>query len=421
MSTQAADHGAANPTPAETPAASAPRPNAHHDVLIVGGGTAGLTVAARLRRARPSLGVAVIEPSDQHYYQPLWTLVGGGVMPREVTARNEADVMPGGVTWIRDRVAAFDPEANAVETAGGRRIGYGQLVVAAGIQVNWDGIPGLKESIGRHGVCSNYSYEHVPYTWECIRGMRSGNAIFTQPKGSIKCGGAPQKILYLAEDYFRSRSKVRDDVKVIFAAPGDSIFGVEKYRVPLEKRIADGEIETMFGHHLVEIRGEERVAVLERVADGERVEINYEMMHVTPPMSAPKFIAESPLANEDGWVEADQFTLRHPRFGNVWALGDCAGLPASKTGAAVRKQAPVVVKNMLAVLDDRRLEAAYNGYSSCPVVTGYGRLVLAEFDYDGQPAESFPFNQAKERRSMYLMKKHLLPLLYWQGMLKGRA
>ena len=398
-----------------------PRTNAHYDVLIVGGGTAGLTVAARLRNARRGLGVAVVEPSDKHYYQPLWTLVGGGEVALEDTKRDEADVMPAGVQWIRDRVTAFDPEANAVELASGRRIGYGQLVVAPGIQVNWDAVPGLAEFVGRNGVCSNYSHEHAEYTWECIRNMRSGTAVFTQPKGSIKCGGAPQKIMYLAEDYFRNRSGVRDAVRVVFVKAGEAIFDVSKYRKVLEKRVADGEIETMFGHHLVEIRGEDKVAVVERIEDGERIEVPYEMIHVTPPQSAPAFIAKSPLANEEGWVEVDPVTMRHARYDNVWSLGDAAALPTSKTGAAVRKQAPVLVGNMLASIDAHPLYKAYDGYTSCPVVTGYGRLVLCEFDYEKQPSESFFFNQGKERRSMYLLKKHLLPLLYWKGMLKGRA
>jgi len=393
----------------------------HYGIVIVGGGTAGITVAAQLKKERShGGGVALIEPSTKHYYQPLWTLVGGGAARREETERNEVDVMPSGVTWIKDAVTEFDPDNNSLVTRDGRRITYDWLVVAAGIQINWDGIKGLPESIGKGGVCSNYSYDTVNSTWEAVRNFTGGTAIFTQPQGAIKCGGAPQKICYLAEDYFR-RHGVREKAHVIFASPGEKIFGIEKYRVSLEKVIARKGIETMFRHNLVEIRPDTKEAVFQNLDTHEDVVVKYDLLHVTPPMSAPGFIANSPLANEAGWVEADKDTLQHVRYPNVFSLGDCSSLPTSKTGAAVRKQAPVLVKNLRAATEGRPLTAKYNGYTSCPVVTGYGSLILAEFNYEGQPDETFPFDQSKERYSMWLLKRYGLPVMYWQGMLKGRA
>lgn len=395
-------------------------PSTHPRVLIIGGGTAGITVAARLRRAAPDLAVTLIEPATTHYYQPLWTLVGGGIVPKEATARAESSVMPAGVTWVRDYAEEFLPEQNAVVTRDGTRIGYDFLVVAPGIQLDWDKVPGLKENVGSHGICSNYSYGTVDSTWEAIRNFRGGTAIFTMPNTAVKCGGAPQKILYLAEDYFR-RAGIRDRTRVLFVAPGAKIFGVDKYRPVLEGIIAKRGIETMFRHHLVELRAEAKEAVFENLDTGARETVSYEMIHVTPPMSAPDFIKRSPLADAGGWVDVDKFTLQHARFPNVFALGDASNLPTSKTGAAIRKEAPVLVKNLLAQMRGQPLAARYDGYTSCPIVTGYGRLVLAEFDYDGNPAETFPFNQAKERWSMYLLKRYLLPQLYWHGMLKGLA
>eukprot|EP00913_Durusdinium_trenchii_P028496 g26724.t1 len=393
----------------------------HHHVVIVGGGTAGLTVAARLTKGWfNSTDVAVIEPSDKHYYQPLWTLVGAGAATREQTERNEAAVMPRKAEWIQDAVAEFHPDENYLLTHDGLRIGYDWLVVAAGIQINWSSVKGLKETLGKNGVCSNYSYETVNSTWENIRSFKGGTAVFTQPTGAIKCGGAPQKICYLAEDYFRKQG-IRDQCRVVFASPGQQIFAVDKYRIALEDVVRRKAIETMFGHNLIEVRPETREAVFRQLDTNEDVVVKYDMLHVTPPMSAPDFIARSPLADADGWVEVDRDTLRHTRFPNVFSLGDCSNLPTSKTGAAVRKQAPVLVKNLHAAMSGKPLAAHYNGYTSCPVVTGYGSLILAEFDYDKNPDETFPFNQAKERRSMYLLKKYILPLLYWKGMLKGRA
>ena len=394
--------------------------HSHHQVVIVGGGTAGITVAARLRRARRGLDVAVIEPSDRHYYQPLWTLVGAGDVDMASTVRPMAAVIPPGVTWIRDAVAAFEPDQIAVLTRDGQRLTYDHLVVAPGIQMDWDKIKGLKENLGRHDICSNYTFATARYTWDCLRRFQGGNAIFTHPGTPVKCGGAPQKIMYLAEDYFR-RSGVRDKTDVIFAAAGTAIFGIERYARTLRRIVAERGIATRFRHELVEVRPETREAVFQHLDTGETEAVPYAMLHVTPPMSAPDFVKASPLADGAGWVDVDKHSLRHVRFPNVFALGDASNLPTGKTGAAVRKQAPVLVKHLLAHLDGTTSDARYNGYSSCPLITGYGKLVLAEFDYDGQPDETFPFDQSKERRSMYLMKKYVLPQMYWHGMLKGLA
>jgi sulfide:quinone oxidoreductase len=392
----------------------------HHRILILGGGTAGITVAARLRRAAARLDIGIVEPSESHFYQPLWTLVGAGVFSPEASRRLEADFIPAGVDWIRDRVTEILPDQKAVATASGRRLTYDWLVVALGIQIDWTAIPGLAEGIGTRGICSNYSFEHVAYTWETIRGFKGGTALFTVPNTAVKCGGAPQKIMYLADDAFR-RQGVRDRTQIVFASPAKAIFAVEKYRKTLEQVVARKGIDARFRQNLVELRPDAREAVLEHLDTHERSVVPYDMIHVTPPMSAPDVIKRSPLANEQGWCAADKFTLRHPRYPDVFALGDAAGLPTSKTGAAIRKQAPVLVHNLLAAMNGKPCDAAYDGYTSCPVVTGYGRMVLAEFDYDNKPKESFPIDQSKERYSMWLLKTQVLPRLYWHGMLRGRV
>jgi sulfide:quinone oxidoreductase len=392
----------------------------HHQIVIVGGGTAGITVAAQLTRGWfNSRDVAVIEPSDKHYYQPLWTLVGAGLAKKEVTEHTEASVIPRRVTWIRDAVADFLPEQNTIRTRDGKTIAYDWLIVGAGLQINWDKIPGLKGAVGKNGVCSNYTYATVDSTWEAIRNFHGGNAVFTNPSGAVKCGGAPQKIMYLAEDRFREAG-VRDKTKIIYASALPNIFAVEPYRSTLEKVVARKEIDCRFRHELIEVRPDSREAVFKNLDTQEQITLPYDLLHVTPPMGPPKFIATSPLADKDGWVDVDKGTLRHQRFSNVFALGDCSNLPTSKTGAAIRKQAPVVVSNLLAAMRGQPLPAKYDGYTSCPLVTGIGKLVLAEFDYNKQPAETFPVDQSKERWSMWILKRYLLPLFYWHGMLKGR-
>ena len=393
----------------------------HHTVLIIGAGTGGITVAARLKRRQRDLDVAILDPAKQHFYQPMWTLIGGGVFEKQKSGRPMESVVPKGVTWIPSAVETFRSDENAVTVAGGGTITYDFLVVAAGIQIDWDKIPGLSENLGRNGVCSNYSYESVDYTWECINTFQGGTALFTQPATPVKCGGAPQKICYLAEDHFRKHSGVRDNTKVLFRSGLGSIFAVALYRETLEKVIERKGIDAQYLWDLSSLDGERKIATFKHLETGETDEIAYDMIHVTPPMSAPDFIKESALAAETGWVSVDPKTLRHTEFPNVFAIGDCSNLPTSKTGAAIRKQAPVLAAHLLASLHGKNTTEEYSGYTSCPLVTGYGSLVMAEFDYDQTPDESFPIDQSKERWTMWWVKKTGLPWLYWNLMLKGLA
>ncbi|MFW2389752.1 MAG: FAD/NAD(P)-binding oxidoreductase [Polyangiales bacterium] len=390
-----------------------------HDVLIVGGGTAGITVAAQLLQQDAAPKVTIVDPSKTHDYQPIWTLVGGGVFPREISRRAMADIMPRGVNWIRDRVTSFDPEKNEIQTEGGKALRYNELIVAAGIQLNWDAVKGLPDAINKGGLCSNYGYDKVPYTWETIQAFQGGNAVFTFPATPIKCAGAPQKIMYLAEETFRRRG-IREQANVIYASATAGIFGIPKYAQALSKIVEERNIQTQFSKSLVEVRPETREAIFRDVNGAEELVLKYDMMHVTPPQSAPSFIKESPLANADGWVDVDKHTLQHTKFRNVFSLGDCSSLPCSKTGAAVRKQAPALVENVIAFRAEKPLTGNYDGYASCPLVTGYGKVILAEFGYDGVIMETFPFDQAQERYSMYALKAYGLPNLYWHGMLQGR-
>lgn len=407
-------------TSSPPPLTQHPPATRRHDVVVVGGGTAGISAAARLLRRRPLLDVVVIEPSDRHAYQPLWTLVGGGVLAKEKTTRPQASIIPPLATWIRDRVIAFEPDRSTVVVAGGTRIEYAALIVAPGIRLAWEQVEGLPEAIADGSAVSIWDYDLVDHVWDAIRTFRGGTAVFTFPSTPIKCPGAAQKIAYLADETFR-RAGVRDRTRIVFASAAPRIFGVDKYARALERVIARKDIETLFRHDLVAVEGAGRKAVFRNLDTGEDVTIPYDVLHVAPPQAAPHVVAHSSLAAPTGWAEVDRETLRHVRHPNVFSLGDASSLPTSKTGAAVRGQTPVVVENLLAHLDDREPTARYDGYTACPLVTGYGKLVLAEFDYDLAPRETFPFDQSKERRSMYQLKRHGLPLLYWQGMLRGRA
>ncbi|GID29743.1 NAD(P)/FAD-dependent oxidoreductase [Paractinoplanes brasiliensis] len=394
-----------------------------HEVVIVGGGAAGISVAARLRRAGVA-DVAVVEPSDVHYYQPLWTLVGAGQVPMGTTARSEAAVMPKGVTWIRHRATAVDPEAHTVTLADDSVLRYQQLVLAPGIQLNFDAIPGLAESVGRDGVASNYRPDLAPRTWDFISGAEPGTAVFVTPPGPIKCAGAPQKIAYLAADHWR-RHGLLDRMRLIMVLPTAAMFSQPDWGEVLKKIAAGYGIEVRHNTELAEVDGPNRRAVLLDTATGTKEELEFQVLHTAPPQSAPDWIRDSALADPEspyGYLKVDKHTLRHPDWPDVFALGDAANLPTSKTGAAIRKQAPVVTTNVLAARRGTLGEARYDGYTSCPVVTAHNRMLLAEFDYTLTPRPSFPFlDTMRPRYDMYLLKRYGLPQLYWRGMLRGRA
>ena len=363
---------------------------AHHRVLIVGGGTAGISVAARLVGKVDD--VAVIEPSEKHYYQPLWTLVGGGCANASTSERAESSVMPKKAQWIKDAVTSFDPDNNTVETAGGKTIGYDALIVCPGIQLDWDRIPGVTETLGVGGVSSNYRFDLAPQTWEFIRNTRSGTAVFTMPSGPIKCGGAPQKIAYLASDHWRKEG-VLDDIDVHLVMPTPGMFGVPQYSAALDQVVADYGIQVHFESELAEVDPDSRTATFASMNEGgASFSLPYDVMHVVPHQSAPDWIKTSPLATDapSGYVDVDKHTHQHVRYPNIFSLGDAGSTPNSKTGAAVRKQAPVVAENLVSYLAGRPLTAAYDGYGSCPLTVERGKVVLAEFGYGGKLMPTAP-------------------------------
>lgn len=430
----------------------------HFQILIIGGGTAGIMVSSMLKRKKPDVEIGLIEPAETHYYQPAWTLVGANTYDFEKTAKPMASLIPKGVTWIKEYAQTFEPDSNKVITKNGSAYTYDYLVVAPGIKIAPELVEGLQEAMDKGVVCSNYT--NPKHTWESLKKFKGGTALFTQPSTPIKCGGAPQKIMYLADDYFRKEG-IREETDIVFALPGGSIFGVKVIANTLMNIIDKKDINVRFFHKLVKVDADKKIAWYEiekdltaggcvTIADGDaesldkEIQYNYkdvkvtkegdlygihfDFMHLAPPQSAPDFIRNSPIASDTGWVDVDAKTMQHVKYPNIFSLGDVSNLPTSKTGAAIRKQAPIVVANIMELMKSHSLSnKEYNGYTSCPLVTGYGKMVLAEFDYskEFQPdpkLKQFPLmikDSSKEHWRLWLLKKYILPHLYWNKMMKG--
>lgn len=394
-----------------------------HRIVVIGGGNAGLSVAARLRNAGQG-DVAIIEPRTEHYYQPLWTLVGGGRAPRRESVRPQAQVMPQGVAWVKDSVSEIEPDERTVKLASGGEVGYDYLVVSPGLQLDWDRVPGMAEALTEPQASSNYDFDLAPKTWKLIKGMKRGTAVFTMPSGPIKCAGAPQKIAYLAADYWRQQG-VLDDIRVVLVLPTPGMFGVEVFAKKLEMVVERYGIEVRFNSEVTDIDpSAQSVTITDNSAQNSE-QLDYDMLHVVPPQSAPDWIKQSPVAKQgdpNGYVDIDANTLQHVRWPEIFSLGDAGSSPNSKTGAAIRKQAPVVVENLLATMEHRPMNGRYEGYASCPLTTSRNTMLLAEFDYSMQPAPSIPvIDTTHERRDMWYLKRYGLPAMYWNLILKGRA
>lgn len=416
--------------------------SASYQFVIIGGGTGGIMTATQLLKKNKNFKIAVIEPADTHYYQPAWTLVGAGTFDFDKTARPMSSVMPKEVTWVKDFATAFHPEKNTVSTKSSGDLTYDYLVVSPGLVMAPELIEGLSEAMDKGVVCSNYT--DPKHTWEVLRNFKGGNALFTQPTTPIKCGGAPQKIMYLAAHYFKKHG-LADKTNVIFATPGSVIFGVAKIKATLEKVLKRYNVHFKTFYAPFKIDAKMQIAYFKDVAPAENnrtlsedsvinekindgiIEIPFDMLHLAPPQAAPKFIRESPLANADGWLDVDINSLQHKKYPNVFGLGDVAALPTAKTGAAIRKQAPIVINNMLKLMNGaKEVDKLYHGYSSCPLVTAYGKMVLAEFDYennftpDPSLKQMLVFDSSKEHWRLWILKKFMLPYLYWNKMMKGK-
>ncbi|KAK4108262.1 FAD/NAD(P)-binding domain-containing protein [Canariomyces notabilis] len=402
-------------------------PAKNHKIVVVGGGAAGLAISHQLLWTKKFTqdDIAIVDPAEWHHYQPGWTLVGGGLKTKDELKRPLRSLLDPKLRFYNHAVSTFAPEDNTITLGDGSRLTYDQLVVVPGIKVDPFSIKGLPEALADKdsNVSCIYTYETVDKVFPTIQALHKGRAIFTQPAGVLKCAGAPQKIMWLALDHWKRAGFYKNTgsspIEITFATGLPVMFGVPKYSAALEALRQERGVEGLFAHDLVEVDGDKAVFA---AGDGkEKVSRRFDLMHVVPKMGPHAFVKNSPLANPAGFVDVDDATLRHKKYGNVWSAGDASSLPTSKTAAAITSQAPVLVGNILRAMEAKEVEPAYDGYTSCPLTTEYGKVMLAEFKYGGVPKETFAkfVDQATPRRAFYHLKKDFFPWVYYNHMVKG--
>ncbi|EGJ12096.1 MULTISPECIES: NAD(P)/FAD-dependent oxidoreductase [Rubrivivax] len=410
------------------PATAARIPTRAH-VVIAGSGLGGIAVANRLSAALDGVRITIVDRKEEHNYQPGYTLVATGVWPVSKVRDRNADFHPEGVEWVRDMVAEFDPASNSVVTAGGQRIGYDYLVVATGVHLDYAQIEGMDvAAIGRHGLASVYNGpQAAEATWGAMREFaeRGGEALMTLPATPLKCAGAPLKTTFMLRDRLRQAGTLERS-RVSFMSAPKNVFGVKPVNDNVLERWQQLGIGVETEQKLVAVDiGARRASFVG--ADGSRAERGYDFLHVVPPMRAPDVVRHSDLAWKDGpfaaggWLEVDKTTLRHRRYANVFGVGDINGTPRGKTAATVKKSAPVVVHNLVQLIAGAEPDAAFDGYTSCPLITREGSAMLIEFDYEGRLTPSLPMIEPlQDSYFAWLMKVRLLKPAYL-SVLKGRV
>ena len=433
-------------------------------ILIIGGGLAGMSTAARLTNSLSNPDITVIEPESLSCsYQPGQTLVGAGLWPKSDIAYNRDDFTPSGVKVIKEKAVTFDPDNNTVTTDKGTKVSYDYMIIAAGLKLNYGAIKGLEaageayssgdnkklvEILNSVGASSIYTADGSEATWtnmqKFIADAKSGKkvkGIFTHPNTPIKCGGAPKKIMYLTNSRLEEAG-ARANADLHFYPNGGGMFGVKEYHNAILQQFKDRGFKWSYKHNLIAVDGENKIATfnhhwtekgawdedLEEFGvelKSEEVKVPYDFIHITPPMKAPDEIGNSKIGSSKGWVPVKKETLQHVKYPNVFALGDIAAVPMGKTGGSARKQYKIVVNNIISMMEGNaaaiKTNPKYAGYTVCPLITNIGTVMLAEFNWTKKPTPMVPLDPTQERYIWWLLKFYLLKPMTVYGMLAGKA
>ena len=420
---------------------SMPASHKHARIVIAGGGTGGMITAARLRRSAPNAEIIVISPNEMHLYQPGQTYVAAGLYEQSDNERRMADLMEDGVKWLQESVVSFEPQNNTLHTDKTGKIVYDYLVVALGVEYDYEAIEGLsKEIIGEHSIASVYlndmqkgTAKGGAITQQWIKDISEAAAskpikvLLSEPATPFKGPGTSLDILFLTQDAAKgnapfNKSDVHKNIRLTYVTPKENIFESKEFSQVLEKELKKSPNTTaLYRHELLSVDPMKKVAKL-RDSDGKIKEETYDFLHVTPPMKPPKVLAASPLAIQEGkhkgYLDVDPKTLRHKRYKNVFGIGDILGLELGKSGGSAQVQGVILQDNIAAALEDLKLPMKYNGYTAAPIKTKYGEILLAEYNKE-KALPTFWLDPHKPRWIWWELDLHLLRYFYFSWMMRG--
>lgn len=389
----------------------------HHDVVVLGAGNAGISLAARLRR----LGcrdVLVVAPSATHLYRPMLNYVGGGQAALAELTMSTRSVVPRGVEWLRDRAVAVHPDRHEVETAKGERVGYTDLVVATGLEEDLGAVEGLEPALVSGWASTPHLEDRAERTWEAMRPMRRGRVVFTLPPEPAPCGGTGLKPLFLAADHWRRTGALRD-VEIHLVTPFASVLDLPVVDGTLGARLEALGVRV---HHGARVASLDHVSRTVRVASAGGTTTLEQVDHavVVPHYRGPSWLAA--LSSGDaGLVDVDPETMAHRAAPDVWSLGDVADLRTRPSGGGLRRQVDVLSDNIARRRLGQELRR-YDGYTIIPVTTDRRRVLLAEMDRDGvpQPTVRWP-DLTSPSTWLWAFDRYVEPRVYRYALLRGRV
>ena len=422
------------PTPAEA------KSNLAANIAIIGAGLGGISLSAQLISDLPNAKITLFDADPMLYYQPGFTLIAAGIYDKDDVSYDKKDLINKKVQWVQENVAKLDVESKSLQTTSGATHTYDYLIIATGTTYEFELYKGLSEEIVNDpstNIASIYTADSAVKARDMLKKLakNGGRAIFAEPNTPIKCGGANKKLNFLLEDLARSEGG-RDKLEMHLYTGGDSMLSSPIHAKMIEQLYIERDMPYSTRHLLVEVDKERNVAIFEKLMPyrengqdkvaKERVEVPYDYLFVIPKMKTSDFIAQAGLSISKGhtagnWVDVDKYTLQHKKYPYIFAIGDCAGIPKGKTGASIRKQYPVVAKNLIAHLQGQNLEAKFNGYTACPLLTGYGKAVMVEFNYEGADPMLPCFGATRESWMNWFIKVYLMKPMVMQGMIYARA
>ena len=390
-----------------------------HDILVIGGGNAGISLAARLLR-NGAEQVSLVEGQEVHRYRPLLNYVGASEATMDRLERPMAGVIPTGCSWIRDEVVQVDAAASQVRTRGGRTLQYGTLVVCPGMVEDWAATPGLREAYDEGWAGSTFVPSSASQLWPTLRDAR-GTVVFTVPPEPSPCGSTALKPLFMAVDHWR-RAGALDDLRTVLVLPRSVVTGLRAADERLDRLLDSAGVEVVREAQVERVDTRTRQVTLTTPSGAISLDdVTY--AHVVPHYRAPEWVADSGLSDGSpaGVVDIDPETLRHRRHPTVWSIGDAAAVATPPSGGALRKQVDVLAHNIQAVATGGDLRR-YDGYTVMPITVSRRSLMLVEVDRDEQSVPSVPLvDLTKPRRSTWWFDRYCLPVTYYRRILRGKV